>query len=417
MKRTAILACLLLAQPALAQVALTSPGNGSNHYLNTTIQVRVDCRNTPALRKVELYVDGVLHGRSSLEPHRWSLDTGSTAQWRTLRAVADYGSAGTVEDLIQIQVAGVAPALPVKTVTYVGVDLDVTDFRNGVDYGNDGYWFPQFNASGPRSGKPTEDNHRSALPTWAGPMTHMLIHELWKFPQRTFSQDGPTKSKGGFASWNQFTLPNGEVGLSGIAFDPHGRDNTSQTVNRIMLGAGTPRSFYLRVVVDNTDLRHNPVLKIRARGDHKGVSIDPATYPQPGLAGFNGTADVYTFRYDGFEPGDFVKIQFGGMAGSTNNGGSGGSSFAGLMFDAIPNPQQPALPPNPAPQSQQPQQSPQSAPSTSAATTAAPITQASGGASGGGGGGGCALGAEPADGVSLAFLMLLLLVPVALRGR
>jgi Big-like domain-containing protein len=413
MKRLVILVCLLLAQPALGQVAISSPDNASAHYLNTTIQVAVDARKANGLRKVELYVDGVLFGQSFLEPHHWNLDTGSTAQWRTIRAVADYGSGGVVEDLIQIQVAGVAPALPARSVTYVGVDLDVTDFRTGVDYGNDGYWFPQFDASSPRSGKPTEDNERNSLPTWAGPMTHMLIHEVWKFPQRTFSQDGPTKSKGGFPAWNQFTLPNGEVGLSGIAFDPHGRDNTSQTVNRIMLGAGTPRSFYLRVVVDNTDLRHNPVRKIRARGDHQGVSIDPATYPQPGLAGFNGVADVYTFRYDGFEAGDFIKIQFGGMDGSTNNGGSGGSSFAGLMFDAVPNPQQGTLPPNPQPS---PQTGPQTAPATSSATTAAPITQGPSPAGGGSSGGGCALSAGPSRLSGLA-LLVLLCAPLALRRR
>lgn len=414
MHRLAVLMCVLLSQPALAQVAFTSPGNGSAHYRDTTIQVRIDCRSSPTLRKVELYVDGVLHGRSSLEPHRWNLDTGSTTQWRTLRAVADYGAGGIVEDLIQIQVAGVAPALPAKAVTYVGVDLDVTDFRNGVDYGNEGYWFPQFDAPGPRSGKPTEDNQREALPTWAGPMTHMLIHELWKFPERTFSQDGPTKSKGGFAAWNRFTLPNGEVGLSGIAFDPHGRDNTSQTVNRIMLGPGTPRSFLLRVVVDNTDLRHNPVLKIRARGDHKGVSIDPASYPQPGVAGFNGRADVYTFRYDGFEPGDFIKIQFGGMAGSTNNGGSGGSSFAGLLFDALPSPQQSIS----VPPAAQPLSSPQAAPAASAATTAAPVRQAAS-PPGSSSGGGCALSVGSPRGQSLGGLLLLLLFALtsALRGR
>ncbi|MBL4849666.1 MAG: hypothetical protein JKY65_29400 [Planctomycetes bacterium] len=164
--------------------------------------------------------------------------------------------------------------------------------------------------------------------------------------------------------------------------------------------------------MDNTDLRHNPVLRIRARGDHQGVSIDPTSYPQPGLAGFNGTADVYTFRYDGFEAGDFIKIQFGGMPGSTNNGGSGGSSFAGLMFDVVPNPRQSTLPPSP-----QLQPSPQTAPATSAGTTTAPISQASSPAGGGSSGGGCALGGARADRLARLSLLLLLLAPLALRGR
>lgn len=49
-----------------------------------------------------------------------------------------------------------------------------------------------------------------------------------------------------------------------------------------------------------------------------------------------GIADVYTFRYDGFGNGDYIKIQFNGESSSSNNGGSGGASFAGLLFDFVP---------------------------------------------------------------------------------
>ncbi|MDC3379032.1 Ig-like domain-containing protein, partial [Planctomycetota bacterium] len=169
---------LFLAQPVFAQVSTATPADGSTHYLNTTIQVRVDCQNASRVQKVDLFVDGVLAGSSTAAPYQWSLDTGNVSQWRTLRAVADYGSGGTAEDLIQIQVTGVTPALPAATVTYVGVDHDVTDFQSGVDYGNSGYWFPMFDASSPRSGRPTEDRARNSLPIWAGPMTHMMIYEL-----------------------------------------------------------------------------------------------------------------------------------------------------------------------------------------------------------------------------------------------
>ncbi|MHC4830136.1 MAG: hypothetical protein ACYTFT_07245, partial [Planctomycetota bacterium] len=311
----------------------------------------------------------------------------------------DYGAQGTVEDVIQIQVAGLAPPPLPAAVTYIGVDKDVTDFQFGLDYGNAGYWFPLFDASSPRSDKPTQDKERNGLPGWAGPMTHMEIWELWNFPQRTFSQDGPTRTKGGFPSWNFFTLPNGEHGLSGIVFDPHGEDNTSQTVNRIDLGPGTPSSFLLRVVVDNTDLRHNPINRIRARGEANGVAIDPASFPSPGVAGFNGIADVYTFRYDGFKDGDFIKIQFNGMPGSTNNGGPGGSSFAGLLFDLIPTAPAPTPTPTPAPTS-----------TGSTGTTAPGSGSAITPGTSGGGSGGCALSAGSEGATPFPFLLLLLLL-------
>lgn len=219
------------------------------------------------------------------------------------------------------------------SITYIGVDKDKTNFQTGLNYGRAGYWFPQFKASSARSKKPTDQNERKNFPSWAGPMTHMEIWEMWKFPQRTFSQDGPAQSKGGYTSWNTFTLPNGEKGLSGIILDPYAANNTSQTVNRINLGSGTPSSFYLRIIVDNTDLKHNAIKQIRARGMHNEVNIDPNTYPSPGYAGFNGIADVYTFRYDGFGKGDYIKIQFNGMPGKIENHGTGGASFAGLLFD------------------------------------------------------------------------------------
>ncbi len=218
------------------------------------------------------------------------------------------------------------------SITYIGVTYDQTDFKD-LNFGTRGYWFPQFNATSPRSDKPTDENQVNRLPNWAGPMTHMEIWQWWKFPQRTFSQDGPSRSKGGWPTWNTFTLPNGQTGLSGIILDPHAANNVNQIVNRINLGPNTPSSFLLRIVVDNSDFKHNSINRIRARGEHNGNNIDPNTYPVPGSTSFNGVADIYTFRYDGFDNGDFIKIQFNGMPGGTNNGGAGGASFAGLLFD------------------------------------------------------------------------------------
>jgi len=226
--------------------------------------------------------------------------------------------------------------LPAATITYIGKTTDRTDFQAAPKMGTLGYWFPQFNPSSARSDKPTDQNERNGLPSWTGPLVHINAIFDPGFSHRSFSYDGPTRSKGGYATFNMFTLPSGEVGRSGILLDPYAADNSSNTVNRIRLGAGTPSSFYLRIVVDNTGGKHNAISRIRARGNHGGNDVEPDTFPVPGSAGFNSVADVYTFRYDGFAAGDFIKIQFNGMPGDVRNGGSGGASFAGIMFDPAP---------------------------------------------------------------------------------
>ena len=129
MKEFVVLLCAVLVQPALAQVTITSPADGSTHFLNTTVEVRASCQNSSRVQHVDLYVDGVYSGRNTSEPYRWSWDTGSTAALHTLRAVAQYQGGVAVEDLITVQVAGVAPTpppAPPTAVTFVGVDTDVT---------------------------------------------------------------------------------------------------------------------------------------------------------------------------------------------------------------------------------------------------------------------------------------------------
>jgi hypothetical protein len=222
------------------------------------------------------------------------------------------------------------------TITYVGKTTDRTDFHAEPRLGVLGYWFPQFNAPAPVTDRPTNENERNRLPPWAGPLVHLNTVFDMNFPRRTFSQDGPCRSAGGFPEFNLFTLPDGEVGRSGIILDPHAAGNTSNAVNRIMLGKGTPASFYLRIVVDNTGGKHNAIARIRARGQHVDKLVEPDTFPSPGAAGFNGIADVYTFRFDGFTPGDFIKIQLAGTPGPAKDGGSGGGSIAGILFDPVP---------------------------------------------------------------------------------
>ena len=236
-------------------------------------------------------------------------------------------------------------------ITFVGVYRDQVDFTR-LRVGQAGYWFAQFGATEPVTEQPTGDNARDELPAWAGPLNHATAEpeDLPAFGTRSFSQDGPARSAGGRSTWDTFTLPNGETGRSGAIVDPHTAGGTNNTINRISLTDGVPETFYFHVVVGNTNNDHDPTGRIRARGRDvaahwlagsflsevpsipepasstvNGPDVDPDPFPRrPGLE-FNNTADVYTFRYDGFEPGDYMKLQL--------EGGPNGASFSGLLFD------------------------------------------------------------------------------------
>jgi hypothetical protein len=212
------------------------------------------------------------------------------------------------------------------SITYVGVIYDQTDLDR-LSIGHAGYWFPQFDAPSPVEGRPTGENVRDGLPSWAGPLNHATSILDPNFSTRTFSQDGPARSKGGQAAWNTLTLPDGETGLSGAIVDPHTIGNSNNTINRIQLNAGVPATFYFHVITDNTNFEHDPTNRLRARGRAGGVDIEANTYPQTANLHFNGIADVYTFRYDGFAMGDFIKLQLNGDPTKE------GASFGGFLFD------------------------------------------------------------------------------------
>ncbi len=155
------------------------------------------------------------------------------------------------------------------TVTYVGVVYDQTDF-NQLNVGNAGYWFPQFDAPALVEERPTGENVREALPSWAGPLNHATSILDPNYATRTFSQDGPARSKGGQPTWNTFTLPDGETGLSGAIVDPATIENSNNTINRIQLNAGVPSTFYFHVITDNTNFEHDPTNRLRARQRRRG---------------------------------------------------------------------------------------------------------------------------------------------------
>ena len=236
--------------------------------------------------------------------------------------------------------ATVSSPLSAKTISFVGVAYDQTNFSAaGLNIGQAGYWFPQFAAASPVAGRPTNENDRDALPAWAGPLNHVTNPLDPVFTTRTFSQDnGGVRSKGGQTSWNALTLPSGETGLSGAIVDPQTANNSNNTINRIQLNNGIPgdelpNAFFLHIITDNTAGQHDPANRIRPRGEGP-TQPDVSFQLNAAALTFNGTADVYTFRYDGWEAGDFVKLQL--------NGGPNGGSIAGVMFDAVVVPEQAA---------------------------------------------------------------------------
>ena len=231
----------------------------------------------------------------------------------------------------------VATAAFGETVTYVR-KVSTTNF---LGWGQAGFYFPQFAASGIVGPKRTDDNMQFYVPNWLE-----FNFDPWDLDNTTFSADKPdcfdncsgrgVYTRGGYANWDAFTLPNGFAGLSGSIVDEQAENNTNNTVNKIRMKNGVPSSFCMHVVTDNTANAHNSANSIIVRGGRPGQgSFDPNA-AVPDLS-FDGTTDVHTFRFDNFLPEDFIKIRL--------NSGTPGiePGFGGLMFDYacdyIPNEQ------------------------------------------------------------------------------
>lgn len=226
------------------------------------------------------------------------------------------------------------------TITYLGVVRDETDFQH-LKLGQAGYWFPQFDAKEPVAGKPTGENAIDTLPVWVAPLNHVTSFLDPAYLTRTFSQDGPSRSKGGQPKWNQFTLPSGKMGRSGAIVDPFAYKNSNNTINRIQFGTGTPATFFFCVVTDNTNMEHNPANRLRVRGNSNGVDFEAGTSPSDDDLVFNGVADIYAFRFDGFRAGDFIKVQLHGDPAHEEGPGIGGFLFDTALAPDLLAPSEP----------------------------------------------------------------------------
>jgi hypothetical protein len=235
-----------------------------------------------------------------------------------------------------------------RAITYVGALIDQPDLL-ALHVGTAGWWFPQFDATDEVTEAPTGDRAHDGLPAWVGAFNHTTDPSepgctepgalergcLPTYNFRTFSQDGPARSAGGFDSWSRLRLPSGECGLAGAIVDPHtyaaGEPNNNNTINRIQLREAVPPTFYVSVLTDTTGNVHDPS-RLHVRGNMAALDfpnelrsqIEP-TFPSPMSMAPNGVPDLYVFRVDGFEPGDYLKLRL--------RGDSSAASFSGLLFD------------------------------------------------------------------------------------
>ena len=209
-----------------------------------------------------------------------------------------------------------------QSITFVGSTTSSNYSDAGLNVGNLGFWFANFNAPAPVSGAAIDSNARNSLPAWV---------TVDPTPDTTFAATATTK--GGQPNWASLTLPDASVGLSGAVVDSNSANNSNNTIRALALGAGTPSSFFFRVVTDNTAGEHDPANRLRARGERTGVfDISGPNTPAGLAANLNSQPDVYTFRYDGFAAGDIIKLQL-------NSGAAGEqASIAGFMFDNVPEP-------------------------------------------------------------------------------
>jgi hypothetical protein len=219
------------------------------------------------------------------------------------------------------------PSIQAGTISFNGAinpasptHSDATDYSaTGVDLGWAGYIFFNWDQDSPSIGAAVDANVNNQLPSWVVPN--------FDTNDADYSFGDLVTSSGGIFQWNTLKLPGSEVGLSGSMIDPEADDNANNSIDQLWLGAGVPKSFLMHVVVDTTLGAHDPIKRLRARAE----SADGLTDDDVKLENltFNGIADVYTFRYDDWEAGDFIKVQLNSGVAGIDPG------ITGIMFDTI----------------------------------------------------------------------------------
>jgi hypothetical protein len=192
------------------------------------------------------------------------------------------------------------------------------DFSDtGLDLGNDGYLFANFNAQVPVTGAPETSNDRDTLPSW--------------FDVQDYGDNGTVTSAGGHTTWATYTLPDGsETGLSGAWVNDE-VGGTDSTFNLILLGADTPRKFLLHVVTDNTNNEYDSLnrVKLKTKDDPVNETLNIDIRLRDVEVNFNNDVDVYTFELNNYRNGDVVRMQ------TNPDSNVDFASLSGLMIDVI----------------------------------------------------------------------------------
>ncbi len=213
--------------------------------------------------------------------------------------------------------------------TYVGKQSNITDFTG---YGQLLYYFPLFGLTSPETGQRTDE--RTVY--YSGIFREFEHHRLLDLETRTFSPDAygsplGVKTKGGFAHWPVFTLPNGQTGRAGAVYDDATLDeNSNNTINQVITLFDQPSDFCLNIITDNTAGENNPDKRFEARLDSGGTQIDFNLAGHPDFT-FDGQPDMYTFRYEGMNDDERFKIRLSTFA--TDEGK--GAGFGGIMVSDI----------------------------------------------------------------------------------
>jgi hypothetical protein len=213
--------------------------------------------------------------------------------------------------------------------TYVGKHSNITDFRG---YGQHLVYFPLFGLTSPATAERTDDRdvyHQ-------GIFKQFEHHKLLSLDSRTFSPDAGgdplgVKTKGGFAAWPMFTLPNGVTGRSGTVYDDATLDgNSNNVINQVITKHDEPRDWCLNVIVDNTAGANNPDKRLEARLDSGGTEIDINLAGHPDFT-FDGRPDMYTFLYEGMNDDERFKLRLATFATENHHG----AGFGGIMVSDV----------------------------------------------------------------------------------
>ncbi|MCA9231001.1 MAG: PEP-CTERM sorting domain-containing protein [Planctomycetales bacterium] len=204
---------------------------------------------------------------------------------------------------------------------------------SGLNLGTAGYWFFNFDAP-TNSGSAPEAYEVEALPSW------VVVDKTSTDPTvRTLASDGGIDNSKGGQGYDTLTLPEASgplTGESGALIAPLSAGDSVNVFQSMYLTAGTPKNFWLHIVLDNTNGAHDTDRRLKFRGhDEFGSEINMRLN---NLVDIDGSPDVYSFLLQNWGAGDELAMQIRGFGGFNDR------SIAGIMFDvAVPEPTSLAL--------------------------------------------------------------------------